>query len=144
MLNIYALLYNHPGQTGTRPDGSIKEFDGPHVMVQAVLFSRVEIVRILQQKGGRLDYRREKGDTALIEAVHVGNLELAKFILASPEIEDKKGYVNIVGEGGMTAVFHACTEHNKDAKCLEWLIEQGANIEHRANEVVYILNSILA
>ena len=144
MLNIYALLYNHPGQTATRPDGSVKEFDGPHVMVQAVLFRRVEIVRILQQKGGRLDYRREKGDTALIEAVHVGNLELAKFILASPEIEDKKGYVNIVGEGGMTAVFHACTEHNKDAKCLEWLIEQGANIEHRANEVVYILNSILA
>ena len=104
-------------------------------MFTAVGFQGVEVVKILQQRGGRLDYRRENGDTALIMAVQAGDLEMAKHILASPEIEDKKAYVNIVGDGLLTALFVACSSHNTNANCLEWLIEQGADMKYTANDV---------
>jgi ankyrin repeat protein len=125
------------GQTGTRPDGSIKKFDGAYVIQEAIHMGNVECVKILQHKGARVDYRRENGDTALIEAIHMGLFDMAKHILSSPEIEDKKAYVNIAGEANLTALYHAChpLEANKvSAKCLEWLIEQGANMDHRCLE----------
>jgi ankyrin repeat protein len=136
-------LYYHLGQTGTRPDGSIKKFDGAYVIQEAIHMGNVECVKILQHKGARVDYRRENGDTALIEAIHMGLFDMAKHILSSPEIEDKKAYVNIAGEANLTALYHAChpLEANKvSAKCLEWLIEQGANMDHRCLENVCFLH----
>lgn len=104
----------------------------------------VECVKILQHKGAKVDYRRENGDTALIEAIHFGYLDVAKHILSSPEIEDKKAYVNIPGENNVTALYHACHpqgDNKGSAKCLVWLIEQGANMDHRINENVYFLRN---
>ena len=94
------------------------------------------MVKILQHKGARVDFRRENGDTALIAAIHDGRLELAKHILSSPEIKDKKAYVNLVGENNLTALYHAnhpLGENKVNAKCLEWLIEQGASLDYRSN-----------
>jgi len=116
----------------TCPDGSVAKFDGPFVVVKAVASKKLDVVKMLVQKGCRIDYRRENGNTALIDAVWECDLEMAKFILGCPQIEDKVAYVNLAGEDGETALFRACGNRS-DYRCVEWLIQQGANIEYRSN-----------
>lgn len=111
---------------------SSPEYDGPTVLVEAVFSRKIDVVKMLLGKGARIDYRRRTGKTAFMTAIGEGDLEMAKFILECPQITDKKAHINLVDNNGDSAIFFACDIYS-NLRCVEFLIENGADLEHRSS-----------
>ena len=77
--------------------------DGRTILMHAVWFGQLDVMRILIDKGADINAKNKKGVTALILATDKGNAELVRFLLdngADVNAKDSLGYTALIKAAG--------------------------------------------